>query len=107
MDFENKYRPAIQVNPFLRKKPEFARASIDDYGMVQVDFSDDLVVPEYDDFNSDILKISVLPSGFVDEEMLKFEWQVVNFEMGAFKIQITFENPLLISSNGPKALERL
>lgn len=54
--------------------------------MVQVDFSDDLVVPEYDDFNSDILKISVLPSGFVDEAMLKFEWQVVNFEMGAFKI---------------------
>lgn len=79
MDFANRYRPAYGGNPFLSKKPEFSGISIDNYGLVQVDFSADLVVPKFDNFDSSVLRITVLPSGFVEEEMLEFSWLVTSF----------------------------
>ena len=58
-------------------------------------------------FDDSDLILKVVPSGLVEEDKLSLTWEVLSFESKFMMIQIYFDNPLYISSNGRDDLEKL
>ena len=62
-------------------------------------------VPKFREFDDNDLQIKVIPSGWVGVDKLSLKWEVVSFSETYMEVQVFFDNPLLISSNGPEELE--
>ena len=91
----------------LGSKPKFSKVIIDNYGLVRVEFSNEIKIPVYTEFDDTDLNIKVIPSGLVEIDKLTLTWEVQSFESKFMMIQIFFDNPLFISSNGKNDREKL
>ena len=66
-----------------------------------------LLIQDSSKFDDSDLILKVVPSGLVEEDKLSLTWEVLSFESKFMMIQIYFDNPLYISSNGRDDLEKL
>jgi hypothetical protein len=66
-----------------------------------------LLIQDSSKFDDSDLILKVIPSGLVEEDKLSLTWEVLSFESKFMMIQIYFDNPLYISSNGRDDLEKL
>jgi hypothetical protein len=64
----------VVIDSTFRKKAKFTRATIDNYGLVKLEFSDNLVIPDFEKFKGTELDIVVVPSGLVEINKLDLEW---------------------------------
>jgi hypothetical protein len=75
--------------------------SISQFGVLNIAFSADIIVPDnYTTFNESVLKINIDPSPDSDKDLLGLYWNVTEITKLAMTIQITFDNPLSVSSSG-------
>lgn len=82
--------------------------TISNEGEVRILFSESLIIPpNLTVFDSETLQLELIPSGLVMDRYLNFDWVVTDFTEKYFVIQLEFENPLYVSSNGADYLERL
>lgn len=79
-------------------------------GLLSISFDDIMKVPEnatrignktvlINGTNYPILEITVIAGAFSEMKLLKFNWTFLNFSPTLMQLQLSFENPLLVSSN--------
>lgn len=63
-----------------------------------IQFSDNIIIPSnYSNINSSILSLSIIPGPSSDPNYLGFNWTTTSCSERILTINITFENPSVIS----------
>lgn len=60
-----------------------------------------------EEINQDVLDLQLIQKTTVDEKFLGFSWNLTAFEVDHLKLQIKFDNPLYISSQGVDKQDKL
>ena len=87
--------------------PDFSSMSVSKSGDVRITFSVSLLQKELAAINSDALEIALISNTNVPGSKKTFTWTAVEFHGNILRIKVTFDAPLLISSESLENLDEL
>ena len=75
--------------------------SITKFGKVKVLFSESFINPSNptESVNVETLEIKLIPINPSTTSMLKFEWSLLSYSTTFMELQLTFKNPIFVSSD--------
>jgi hypothetical protein len=85
---------------------ELSNLSASNSGFLTLSFTQPLHSTSLDRINKG-LKLEIIQATSVSEELAQFTWQATSFSPNLLLLQITFENPLYISSEGRKRADTI